>query len=541
MTRAPMHPCTCAPVLVVLSLTACSPAPAPTPTSRPALQNVSLPDISSAADPVQKQIRERDAALRAAIDRSDTPTTDLARAYGDLGTLLVATEYFDVAEACLANARALAPSEMRWPYFLAHLHRLRNDPAGAARFFEQALALAPSDVPSLVWLSEMYLALDRPGDAEPLLAKAESLDSKSGAVLFGLGRVALARRDYARAVEYLERARAAGPQATLVHYPLALAYRGAGDRAKAEEHLRLRGEVGLPPVDPLLAELAGQLKNASAYEVQGSQAIDEKRWADAVASLRKASELAPDNAFTRLNLGTSLYMTGDAAGALAEFQAAVRLSPGLSKAHFGIGVLMSEARRDQDAIDAFSRAVQADAGNAEARLALGDALRRSGRVRESLPQYAGVIKTDPSLSQASFGYAMGLVRLRRYAEARDRLREAASAFPDQPGFAHALARLLAASPDDRVRDGARAMAIMNDLTKTQQPSLGTVETMAMTLAELGRFDEAVQWQRQAITAAAPLKRPDVTARLMKNLQLYEMRQPCRVPWTDDDPVHRPGS
>jgi tetratricopeptide (TPR) repeat protein len=202
---------------------------------------------------------------------------------------------------------------------------------------------------------------------------------------------------------------------------------------------------------------------------------------------------------------------------------------------------MSETRRDQDAIDAFSRAVQADASNAEARLALGDALRRSGRVQESLPQYAGVIKIDPSLSQASFGYAMALVRLRRYAEARDRLSEGATTFPDQPGFAHAVARLLAASPDDRVRDGARAMSIMNDLMKTQQQSLGTAETMAMTLAELGRFDEAVKWQRQVITVAAQLKRPDVTARLTKNLQLYEMRQPCRVPWTDDDPVHRPGS
>jgi tetratricopeptide (TPR) repeat protein len=527
-------------LILVIVLASCSPDPSPTPTSRPALQEVSLPDISSAANPVQKQIRERYASLQAAIERANTPAGELAIAYGDLGKLLVATEYFDVAEACLANARALAPGELRWPYFLAQARRLLNEPAAAAGFFEQALALAPSDVPSLVWLADMHLALDRPEEAVPLLTRAQSLDSKSGAVLFGLGRAALARRDYARAVEYLERARIAGPQATLIHYPLALAYRGVGNRAKAEEHLRLRGDVDLPPVDPLLGELAGQLQNASAYEVQGSQAIDEKRWADAVTSLRKASELAPDNAFTRLNLGTSLYMTGDAAGALEAFRAAVRLSPGLSKAHFGIGVLMSEARRDQDAIDAFSRAVQADAGNAEARLSLADVLRRTGRVQESLHHYAGVITIDPSLSQASFGYAMALVRLRRYAEARDRLSEGASTFADQPGFAHALARLLAASPDDRVRDGARALAIMNGLMKTQQ-SLGTAETMAMTLAELGRFDEAVQWQRQAVAAAAQLRLPDVTSRLTKNLQLYEMRRPCRVPWTDDDPVHRPGA
>jgi len=525
--------------IAALVASACSSGRDASPADRPALTAVSLPDISSAAEPVQKQIRDRFALLQAAIGRVDAPTSELAAAYGELGRLMVAAEYFDTAEACFLNARALAPAEIRWPYFLGHLFRMRNDPARAAGFFEQALVLSPSDTPGLVWLAEMHLALNRTDEAEAALTKARSLDPASGAVLFGLGRVALAKRNYAQAVEYLEGALANGPQATLVHYPLALAYRGLGNRAKAEEHLRLRGDVGLPPADPLLQELAGLLQNASAYEVRGSQAIDERRWADAVADLRTASELDPSNAFTRLNLGTSLYMTGDAAGALEQFQAAVRLSPGLSKAHYGIGVLMGERRQDREAIDAFSRAVQADPGNMEARLALGDALRRTGRVQESLAPYAEVIKANPSASQAAFGYAMALVRLRRYPEARDRLNEGAKVFPDQPGFAHALARLLAAAPDDRVRDGARAMTIMTGLTKTQQ-SLGTAETMAMVLAELGRFDEAVTWQQNAIAAASQSGRADIVARLTRNLALYQRREPCRIPWPDDDPVHRPG-
>ena len=59
-----------------------------------------------------------------------------------------------------------------------------------------------------------------------------------------------------------------------------------------------------------------------------------------------------------------------------------------------------------------------------------------------------------------------------------RLEQAARSFPDQPGFAHALARLLAAAPDDRIRDGARAASIMAELLKTQQ-TLAMAETMAM--------------------------------------------------------------
>ena len=319
-------------------------------------------------------------------------------------------------------------------------------------------------------------------------------------MLYGLGRVALEERDYAGAVKQLEAALALVPSASRVQYPLAMAYRGLGNAPQAEAHLLLRGEADLPPADGLMGEIGGLLKNAAAYETRGTQAIDGRRWPEAIRELRQAIAVAPNNGFTRLNLGTALYMTGDAAGALEQYQAAVRLRPGLAKAHFAIGVLKETAGDDAAALDAFAAAVRAEPASAEARLSLADALRRTGRVEEALPHYADVLRTNPSASQASFGYAMGLVRLKRYAEARDRLVEAVRAYPDQPGFAHALARLLAAAPDDRVRDGQRALSIMNELLKTQN-TLGTAETMAMVFAELGQWPQAIDWQRQTIQAA----------------------------------------
>jgi hypothetical protein len=63
--------------------------------------------------------------------------------------------------------------------------------------------------------------------------------------------------------------------------------------------------------------------------------------------------------------------------------------------------------------------------------------------------------------------------------------------------------------------------------------------MAMTLAELGRFQEAVTWQREAMAAAKQTGRSDMSVGMAENLKLYERRQPCRTPWRDDDPVHYP--
>jgi tetratricopeptide (TPR) repeat protein len=521
-------------LMFVVLLSACS-----QPREAPSLRSVALPDISSAAEPVQKQIRDRYQSLQAALDRKDQPG-ELATAFGEMGKLFIAAEYYDAAEASLRNAQQLAPDDMRWPYFLGHVYRYRSEPSKAAPFFEQALAHAPNDVPSLVWLAKMNLAQNRPDAAEAPLRKAQSLDSSNGAVLYDLGRVALAKQDYSEAVKYLESALTIDPQATRLHYPLALAYRGLGDRSKAEEHLRLRGEVEPLPIDPLLGEISGLLRNAAAYEARGSQALGARQWPEAVANLKKAVELAPDNAFTRLNLGTALYMQGDADAALEQYRKAVSLSPALARAHFAIGVLMEARGQDDEAIKAFDAAVASDPSYAEPRFSLANALRRTGRVQESLSQYSEVLRLDPSVSQASFGYAMGLVRLGRYQEARARLETATKTFPDQPGFAHALARLLAAAPDDRVRDGARSLSIMNELMKTQQ-TLAMAETMAMALAELHRFDEAVKVQQDAIAGAKEGKRNDLLPKLSANLRLYQSGQPCRRPWPDDDPVHHPVS
>jgi len=507
---------------------------------RQAVPDVPLPDISRAAPDVQAQLREQHAVMTRVVEQPSSSPAERAAAYGDMGKLFVATELYEAAERCFASARQLAPGDMRWPYYLAHVARLANDPARAAGFFEQTLALQPDHVPSLVWLAEMRLAQSRPADAKPLLLKAQSLAPREAAALYGLGRVALEEHDFAGAVRQLEAALALVPSASRVQYPLAMAYRGLGNPQQAEAHLRLRGEADLPPADGLMGEIGGLLKNAAAYETRGGQAIDDKRWPDAVRELRQAIAVAPNNGFTRLNLGTALYMTGDANGALEQYQAAVRLRPDLAKAHFAIGVLKETAGDDAAALDAFGAAVRADPASSEAQLSLADALRRTGRVEESLPHYADVLRANPSASQASFGYAMGLVRLKRYAEARDRLAEAARAYPDQPGFAHALARLLASAPDDHVRDGPRALTIMNELLKTQN-TLSSAETMAMVFAEVGEWDRAVAWQRQTIDAARQAKQPALVARLAANLRLYQQKKPCRIPWADDDPVHRPGA
>jgi hypothetical protein len=124
---------------------------------------------------------------------------------------------------------------------------------------------------------------------------------------------------------------------------------------------------------------------------------------------------------------------------------------------------------------------------------------------------------------------MSLVRLGRYNEASRRLSAGLTIHPNHPGLAHALARLLAAAPDNRVRDGRRALSVMQMLSD-QQRTMDLGETMAMVFAEVGQYDQAVEWQRQAVAGARRAGREELAQRMTENLRMYERRQPCRTPW-----------
>ncbi len=530
-----------------------NPPSAGEPTSPPAapraaLQPVSPPDLGTAEAALRERVQSTYASLAVARDRAGTSDTDLASAYGQVGKLLIAAELLQQAAPYLANAQALDPAQLAWPYYRAHVHRLRNERDQAVLFFEQALARQPDHVPSLVWLGAVHLDRGDAAAAVPLFTRAVTRQPTSAAAHFGLGRAAVLSGDQAGAARHFEAALAADPRATRVHYPLAMAYRALGD-ARADAHMRQwqqafspadsLNDVQIYPADPLMEEIGSILDTAVAFEMRGTRALDDRRWPEAIAQFRDGLKVAPRDATLHQNLGTALYLSGSEEQGRVEFEEAARLSPGYGKPQFSLGLILETRGNDQEAIVRYATAIQLDPSLVDARFRLADTLRRSGRADAALQHYQAILAADPRASQARFGQAMALVRLRRYAEARAALEAAATLHADQPGFAHALARLLASAPDDAMRDGRRALQLAQSLSNTYGATAGLLETTAMALAEVGRFADAVTMQRSAMAAIAAQGRSEAPAALADNLRRYEASMPCRMPWRDDDPVHTP--
>src|SRR5438477_12777198 len=119
-----------------------------------------------------------------------------------MGMLLMAAEYRGEAESALLNAQTFNPRDPRWPYYLAHLYRLKGDAVNSIASFNRALDLQPDDVATLVWVGEGDLDGGRPDAAKPRFEKALSLQPRSVAAQYGLGRAALAKQEYSNAVEH---------------------------------------------------------------------------------------------------------------------------------------------------------------------------------------------------------------------------------------------------------------------------------------------------------------------------------------------------
>jgi tetratricopeptide (TPR) repeat protein len=309
------------------------------------------------------------------------------------------------------------------------------------------------------------------------------------------------------------------------------AYRGAGKTELADAHLRLRGAVQIGPPDPLMQQVADLLRSPVTYESRGDRALARGDYARAVTEFRAGLELGPENLAVRQKLATALSLTGDLQGSVQQLQEILRRDPKFASAHYSLGVLLQANGETARAIGELALAVRYEPTYVQARLLLANMLLRRGRFDLAREQFVAVIGVDPRIAEARFGDAVSLAGLERFKDARDRLAEGRRLHPDDVEFVALLSRLYAAAPDAQVRDGNLALMLATELT-TRQDSAPARETLAMALAEAGRYDEAVTTERDAIAKAERAGQQELALRMTANLHLFERRQPSRTPWVD---------
>ena len=293
-----------------------------------ARRDIDKQDFQAAIAPLQKFIAEKDdfayahfqlgyaytglqksKEARGEYERAMQLDPKMPEAALNLGILLL-NEEPAAALAPLQRAVELLPTQSRPRTLLGLAYEKSGDLKNAASAYEGALALDPKDSETSLHLAQLYLRQNRAADGEARFRTVLASEPESQPALLGL----------AQSLE-IEKSREAAD-----------AYRSylqvqPGDAAARQHlvHLLIANEK----YDEALTEMEktekGGAPSVESLKLRADILIGEKKWDAAIAALKEAVVLAPNDAQLRGGLGRTYMQQRDFANAEKELKGAIQL------------------------------------------------------------------------------------------------------------------------------------------------------------------------------------------------------------------------
>jgi Tfp pilus assembly protein PilF len=215
----------------------------------------------------------------------------------------------------------------------------------------------------------------------------------------------------------------------------------------------------------------------------------ERIWSDTIAK-------RPRNARAQNNYAASLVADGRFAEAEAHLRIAVDADPMFAEAQANLGVALSAQSQFDEGIAHLKRAIAIRPDYAAAYRNLGEAYAAQGRLGEAAAQYL------------------------RGAEVQ----------PDAVEILNRAAWILATATDDDLRNGGKALELAERAVRlTNRQDVISLDSLGAALAEVGRFETAVETTGEALSLARQQNDRAVVPELEYRLTLYHAGKPFRQP------------
>jgi tetratricopeptide (TPR) repeat protein len=455
---------------------------------------------------------------------------ELGIGYGRVGLHYLAHGQYASAEAAFANAASLDSENFRWPYYLGLTQEAQGNRDQAIALFGRSLRLNADNPAAATRLGLALIDAGRGASAGSLLEGVIASDNRPHAAAeAGLGRLALERGDYREAVARYQKALSQQAGADALHGVLSQAYAKLGETEAARHHASKVG-AGLPVIqDPLVALLDAHRQPSSRFIELGDQARQRGQIAQAAVFYDFAAAVNPEDP--------------DAGERIAGLKNSASVSAGAVKAaptsadFFERGVYFAATGDDDSAIREYEASIELDPNDVAAHLFLGNARMRQQAFAQAAQQYGLAAARDDKNAEIRYREGMAWMAAATCERAETALLAAYELEPTALRVVQAIARLYATCPvDDEKRRQALKYA---QLLYNAQPALETAATLAMVLAANGQFEDAADYQRQAIFEALKSGRAQSDPSLGANLERYVNGQPSERAWPLDHPIFRP--
>jgi Flp pilus assembly protein TadD len=282
---------------------------------------------------------KRTTEARAEYERCIALDPKMAEAQLNLGILLLNSDP-RAAAASLEKAVELQPSQSRPRYLLGLAQERSGDLAAAAQSFEGVTHLDPKDADAFTHLGGVMLRLGKPGEAEEKFRQALQITPKSVPALQGLAQ-SLELQKKPEAADAYRNYLALEPgdsvaEAQLIHslleqkkYDTALAELDKLPRTSPPrvEILKMRADVLVAQkktdeaITVLLQAIQLTPDDGQLHGGLGRLYMDKKDYVNAEKELKFALNIDPSNLAYGKDLGSSYYLAGNYAAALATLDA----------------------------------------------------------------------------------------------------------------------------------------------------------------------------------------------------------------------------
>jgi tetratricopeptide (TPR) repeat protein len=404
------------------------------------------------------------------------------------------------------------------------------------------------DVPAADYYRHSDNARDlaQKGDAEGAIGewrKALALSPEDDKAHNALGILLTETGKYREAIEQFQKALAVTPDYPDVHSNLGVALAGMGKTPEAiaefqraleinpnsvEAHTflgRVLAQQGKYPeaIDQFSKALQTKSDYAPALAAMGRAQVSLGKGDEAISTLRKALEVSPDSPEIRTTLGLTLVAKGDLAEALVQFKRVVEIDPNYPKGHYNLGRDLVGLGQFDQALAELQKALTAEPNSAEVLTALGTALMPLRRSDEGIAQFEKAIAAEPSYADAhyylgaAYFYAKG-----RPADGLAQWRKVIELDPDNLEVLTQTAWTLATSGNPSLRNGKEAVGYSEravTITRGQEPV--PLFVLAASLAEAGRFPDAVDAGKRALALATARKDQRLIDGLNTQIPLYQ--------------------
>ena len=212
------------------------------------------------------------------------------------------------------------------------------------------------------------------------------------------------------------------------------------------------------------------------------------------------------------------------------FRHALAVTTNNDVAENNLGIVFLGQGKVDEAISLLQAAVDLRSDNSPAHENLAKALLQKGQVADALVHYRKLLELQPDNMEVHNIVGTVLVQQSRVQEGVEEWQKVLSVEPDNGNAMSNLAWVFATSPDQSIRNGAKAVQLAEQAVRISGGRIAILfRTLAAAYAENGRFGDAIQTAQRGIELANSQGNSSLATELQGNITLYQEQQPLRDP------------